>query len=188
MTRVEEGQVSRVYGARASAPVAVVETEGETSELISFLIPARESLSIEQTAGRVDGSAYRISSGESFDVALAGNDASDLESGSLRARGSFAWARFSCDRFICGCLIRGSKFEVAGRIKLHSPVAFRWCAVRMNDGCVEITIHGGSRFDLSFTQPPDNIVVNEAPFSLSRNRTVAAFVRQGSGWTLMGSD
>ena len=188
-TRIEEGSVSRVYGERLPAPVAVIEAEAEgNSELMTFITPGKKSLSIKREASQGGGSVYRISRGKVFDVALIGDGGSDLEWGPLAVRGSFAWARFSSNRFLRGCLIRGNKLEIAGRARLHSPVAFRWCAVQISDGCVEITIHGGSRFDLSFTHPPDKIVVNKAPFSLNRKRPSAAFVRQGSGWVLIGKD
>jgi hypothetical protein len=188
-TRIEEGRVSRVYGQCEEAPVAVVEAEGSGHQkLMAFIIPYRPSVSIEQRINQVDASAFRISSGEVSDVTLIGNDMSSLESDLLGMRGAFAWARFSSDRFIRGCLVRGSRLEAVGQIKLHSPVAFDWCAVQINDGCVEITIHGGSRFDLSFSQPLDAIVINKAPFTLSRSRRSAAFARQGSGWILFDND
>jgi Heparinase II/III-like protein/Heparinase II/III N-terminus len=188
-TRIEEGWVSRTYGQRQPAPVAVIEAEGKgDQELVSFLIPSRQSVSIEQRVSRTDASAFRVSSGEIFDITLIGNEMSGLESDSLAMRGSLAFARFSSGRFLRGCLIRGSRLEAAGQIALHSPVAFRSCAIQMNDECLEITIHGGSRFDLSFTEPPSTILVNKAPFAISRNRRSAAFVRQGSGWELTGSD
>lgn len=188
-TRIEEGQVSRIYGERQRAPVAVIEAEGSGhQELITFLVPSRQSLSVEREANHRAGSIFRIAAGDAFDVALIGVDASSLESDSLAMRGSFAWARFSSGRLLRGCLIGGNKLEAAGQIKLDSPVTFRWCAIQINDDCVEITIHGGSRFDLSFTQPHDAIVVNKAPFTISRNRRSAAFVREGSGWRFIGSD
>jgi hypothetical protein len=188
-TRIEEGSISRTYGRRQPAPVATIEADGEGhQELMTFLIPSSQSVSVEQRVSRANASAFRVSSGEVFDVTLVGNDLNSIESDSLAMRGSFAWARFSRGRFVRGCLIRGNRLEVAEQIKLHSPAAFRWCVIRMNDGRVEITIHGGGRFDLSFTEPPDTILINKAPFSISRNRRSAAFVRQGSGWKLVGSD
>ena len=188
-TRVEKGWVSRTYGQRQPAPVAVIEAEGKGhQELISFLIPSRQSVSIEQKVSRADASAFRVSSGEVFDIALIGNEAGSLESDSLAMRGSFAFARFSSGRFLRGCLIRGSRLEAAGQIALHSPVSIRSCNIEMNDGRVEITIHGGSRFDLSFTESPCTILVNKAPFAISRSSRRAAFVRQGSGWKLIGND
>jgi uncharacterized heparinase superfamily protein len=188
-TRVEEGWVSRTYGQRQAAPVAVIEAEGlGHQELITFLIPSGQPVSIEQRVSRANASAFRVSSGEAFDVTLAGNEMSSIESDSLAMRGSFAWARFSSGRFVGGCLIGGNRLEAAEQFKLDSPVAFRSCVIQMNEGRAEITIHGGSRFDLSFTEPPDTILINKAPFAMSRNRRSAAFVRQGSGWKLIESD
>jgi hypothetical protein len=188
-TRVEQGTVSRTYGRREPAPVAVIETEGiGHQELITFLTPSGRPASVELRMNRESGSAFRATSGGVSDVMIMANDSRGLESDSLAMRGSLAWARFSNGRFRRGCLIRGDRFEVAGQIKLQSPAAFRWCALEVSGGRVEITIHGAGRFDLSFNQPPRTILVNKAPFEMSRNRRTAAFVRSGPGWGLAGSD
>src|SRR6185503_12835003 len=65
-TRIEKGWVSRVYGKRKAAPVAVIETEGEgQQELIAFIIPGSAS----ETTAR-SKSSYTVAASELLDVII----------------------------------------------------------------------------------------------------------------------
>jgi uncharacterized heparinase superfamily protein len=204
-SRVEDGWVSSCYGQREPAPVALFEAQGEgPQQFVSFLIPpkpctggalwpprieegprdAQEGVATECRSYRV----FLISAGESRDVVLIGEQASNLTQKRVTAAGSMAWARFIAGRFVRGCLIAGDRFEAAECMAFHSPTTVRCCGFRIDGGSVEITIHGGGQFDLSFYNPPNRIVVNESSFDLAPGCLAARFALEDSGWKLVCKD
>jgi hypothetical protein len=97
-------------------------------------------------------------------------------------------ARFRGEDFDRGFLIEGKKIEIANLFALTSPTSVRSCTVRAREGHIEITIHGGTRFDLSFSHPPEVTIINGVSYDLGQSRRGAAFVREGSGWRLIESE
>ncbi len=179
-TRIEKGWVSRVYGKRKAAPVAVIETEGEgQQELIAFIIPGSAS----ETTAR-SKSSYTVAAAELLDVIIT----DDGECERLAAQALMAIGRFTSGNLNSACLVQGKKLEVKDHIALHSPTTIRFGEIQINDSRIEITIHGASRFELSFYQPPTEIVVNKKRFTINANCRSVAFVLEGSGWKLMNRD
>jgi len=56
----------------------------------------------------------------------------------LTAKGSMAWARFIKGEFERGCLIGGTRFEMASRLKINSPTTVSCCAVQIYEDRVEL--------------------------------------------------
>jgi hypothetical protein len=143
---------------------------------------------IEQRAGAKNGLAFVVSSGKVCDVVATGDGKRDLECHRITTRGALCWARFAGDRFARGCLIRGKRIEIKDEFALESPTSVRCCEIESSGGPLEITIHGATRFDLSFGNPQGEITVNKARFILPPGSRHAAFVREGSGWKLIAKD
>ncbi|MGA9772428.1 MAG: alginate lyase family protein [Blastocatellia bacterium] len=182
--RIEEGWVSRVYGKRNPAPVAVIETEGGgQQELMAFIIPGSK---IETTAHSKN--SYTVATAEILDVIITGDGAREVECEQLSAQASMAVGRFQGGKLASACLVQGRKLEVKNSFALHSQTAIRFGEIQINDSRIEITIHGASRFELSFYQPPTKVVVNKKRFTINADCRSVAFVLEGSGWKLMNRD
>ncbi len=204
--RIEEGWVSRCYGQRDRAPVSVFESEGEGSQqFVSFIIPRKactggppwpplvEELSCapQQEGAPTEGRpymAYSTAAGQARDLMLIAERSDELMHGQLTAKGSMAWSRFVEGEFERGCLINGTKFEIANRLALNFPTTASCCALQVDDGRIEITIHGATRFDLSFDIPPGKIVVNQSRFDPSPGSRALSFALEDSGWKLIHED
>ncbi len=203
--RVEDGWASSCYGQRESAPVALFEAQGEgPQQFVSFLIPQEprtdgalwppcieEGPRDAQEGAATEGRPYRaysIRAGQAHALFLLSEQADELVGDGLTATGSMAWARFIAGGFTRGCLIAGKRFEVADCIAFHSPTTVRCCAFQIDDGQIEITIHDGRQFDLSFYNPPNRIVVNNSSFDLAPDCLAAQFALGGAGWKLVDKD
>jgi hypothetical protein len=189
--RVESGWVSRAYGERQAAPVAVVESEGAgRQDFTTFIVPADDSISCRGVrlcppAAAVHAPAFSLSSGETLDVVITGDDTGDVDSGQFAARADMALARFVNQRFARACLVQGQRLEVENAFALQSATPIRFAEITAADGALEITIHGTSRFELSCSQPPVSVVVNGVRFTVSPESANVAFALEGSGWKLM---
>jgi hypothetical protein len=187
--RVESGWVSRAYGERQAAPVAVIGSKGAGRQtLTSFIIPGRDVAPL--LTGTPDAKsdhrcAFRLSSGATLDTIIVSDGARDVESGRLAARAEIVVARFVNERFTRACLVNGQRLEVKNDFALHAPLTIRFAEVATAEGALEITIHGAARFELSFSQPPTSVVVNGARFTVSPECATVALALEGSNWTLM---
>ncbi|MFL6213163.1 MAG: alginate lyase family protein [Blastocatellia bacterium] len=187
--RIESGWVSRAYGERQAAPVAVIESKGAGKQtLTSLIISGRDAAPL--LTGTPDATsdkrcAFRLSSGETFDAIIVSDDARDVEGGRLAARAEIAVARFVNERFTRACVARGQRLEVENTFALQSSLPIRFAEVADNKGALEITIHGATRFELSFNQPPTSVAVNGARFTVSPECATVVFALEGSDWTLM---
>src|SRR6185369_12462456 len=187
---IEDGWVSRCYGRRDPASVALFKAEGHGPQDFVSFITSRKSCrggplwppQIEIAKGAchpagaaTEGRPYMalsLGTEQAHDLFLVAGQSDELTDSRLTARGSMAWGRFIKGKFERGCLIGGTHFEVANQLSLFSPETVGCCAVQIVEGCVEltvqitiqITIHVATRFDLSFDIPPARIVVNQSPF------------------------
>ncbi|HEY7913721.1 MAG TPA: alginate lyase family protein [Blastocatellia bacterium] len=189
--RIEQGWVSGAYGHREEAPVARVEIEGKgDQELITLLMPssAGRAIRIERRESTNRGGVFKIAAECMSDIAIVGSREAEARSERVSAQGAFAVARFRGEDFDRGFLIEGKKIEIANLFALTSPTSVRSCTVRAREGNIEITIHGGTRFDLSFSHPPEVTIINGVSYDLGQSRRGAAFVREGSGWRLIESE
>lgn len=144
--------------------------------------------------------SYSVATGEARDVFLmaegSGEIRDELTHERLTATGSLAWGRFIKGEFERGCLIGGTRFEVANRLRLVSPETVGCCAVQVHQShtkstiqiTIQITIHGATRFDLSFDIPPGRIVVNQSSFDPLPGSRVFSFALADSTWKLTQED
>jgi hypothetical protein len=203
--RVEAGWVSRCYGQRESASVALFEAEGHGPQtFVSFITPRKpcrggppwpprvEEVSPSQPAGAAtEGRPYMASSvsgDQSRDFIVIADQNDELACEQVTATGSMAWSRFIKGEFQRGCLIDGTKFEIANCLNVTFPTLVSCCALQILDGRLEITIHGAPRFDLSLHTPPGEIVVNKFRFDPSPGSRALSFALEDSGWKLVHED
>jgi hypothetical protein len=207
---IEDGWVSNCYGQRDSAPVTLFEAEGKgPQEFVSFIIsgkpckggPLWPPLLGETTAPWLQGGAaisgrpymgYSVVTGQARDVFLmaegSGEIRDEMSHELLTAQGSMAWGRFIEGKFERGCLISGTRFEIANQLRLISPETVDCCAVQVDQGSIEITIHGATRFDLSLDVPPGRIVVNQSRFDPLPGSRDLSFALANSAWKLTKED
>jgi hypothetical protein len=187
--RVESGWVSRAYGERLAAPVAVIESKGAGKQtLTSFIIPGNDSaplLADAIEAEKGDRRAFRLSSGETLDTIIISDGTSETEGSQITARAELTVARFVNERFARACLVGGQRFEMKDRFAFEAAETIRFAEVVDDEGALEITIHGAARFELSFSQPPTSVAVNGARFTVSPECAMVVFALEGSDWTLM---
>ncbi len=204
--RIEDGWVSRCYGQREHAPVALFEAEGDgPQEFVSFITPRKtcrggppwaplveEMKGASQQAGAATEGrpymAYSMAAGQARDLVLIADRSDEMMHNQLTAKGSMAWGRFIGGEFKRGCLIGGTKFKIANRLTLNFPTIASCCALQVEDARIEITIHGATRFDLSFDTPPGKIVVNKSRFDPSPGSRALSFALEDSGWKLIHED
>jgi len=204
-SQIEDGSVSRCYGQREMAPVALFESTGEGPEqFVTFVIPRgtctdgspwppriEQSPRDAQDGVATDGRPYRafsIQLGDAQDLLLVSEKSDELANERLTAIGSMAWARFIGGTFSSGCLINGRRFEVDDCMAFNSPEVLGSCALKVNPGQIEITIHSATQFDLSYCNPHDKIVVNSCSFDLAPSSRAVRFALAGSDWKLIGQD
>lgn len=215
---LEESWVSRCYGQRDPASVALFEAEGHGPQEFVTFITSRKSckggpqgppLVTEVSPVSVQGGAategrpymaYSMATGQARDLFLLAERSDKLKDEMshelLTATGSMAWGRFIKGEFERGCLIGGTRFEVANQLRLTSPETVGCCAVQVDHGRIEITIqitiqitiHGATRFDLSFDTPPGQIVVNTSRFDPMPGSRALSFALEDSGWKLTRED
>ena len=209
--RIEGGWVSRAYGERCAAPVAVFESEGTgRQDFLTLVIPGMVSEGRAGAATRAatqlgrevaaapTGRAFAISSGTTQDLVIVGGGQTEVSYERLSAQAEIALARFEGPRFVSAFLSQGRSIEIKGEIQgeikdsfaLRSPTQIRFAELTAAEGALQITIHGASRFELSFSEPPGNkppvsVVVNGARFTVSPECSSVAFALEGAGWALM---
>jgi uncharacterized heparinase superfamily protein len=211
---IEDGWVSNCYGQRNSAAVALFEAKGHgPQEFVSFITSrkscrggplwpplVRETKSpCLQGGAATEGRPYMAFSmvtGRVCDLFMmaegSGDITNEMSHSLLTAQGSMGWGRFIKGLLERGCLIGGTRFEVANLLSLFSPETVGCCAVHLDDGSgeitIQITIHGATRFDLSFDIPPGRIVVNKSRFDPLPGSRVFSFALAGSAWMLTQED
>jgi hypothetical protein len=209
-TRVEEGWESRCYGQRESASVALFEAEGHGPQQFVSVITSRKSRrggppwppQIEEMTGAFQQAgaatedrpymAFSMGTEQARDLLVISEGANEFKNElmheQLTAKGSMAWARFIKGEFERGCLIRGTRLEIASRLTVNSPTTASCCAVQIYEDRVEITIHGVTRFDLSFDIPPSKFVVNKSSFDPLPGSRVFSLALEDSGWKITQED
>jgi heparinase II/III-like protein len=204
-SQIEDGWVSRCYGQRELAPVALFEAQGEgPQQFVSFIIPEKTCTGGVPWPSRIEEGprdvqegaatasrpyrAYSIGAGESHDLVLVGEPAIEFADDRLKASGSIAWTRYIGGSFSRGCLIDGRSFEVAQFVAFNSPTPVSCYALKIDQGRIEITIHGGNGFDLSFNTPHSQIVVNNRSYDLPPGSLAVSFALEDSGWKILDQD
>ena len=133
--------------------------------------------------------AYSITVGETRDLILVADPNDQVACDQVTATGSMVWSRFINGEFDRGCLINGKRIEIAGRLVLNSPAPATY-GLKFNEGRLEITIHGTTRFDLSFHTPAHEfveiveIVINQRLFNPTPGARALSFALEDSTWKL----
>lgn len=191
--RITQGAVSRVYGKRETAPVAVFEARGERSqEFMSFILP----LAAKDRTARVErhktesavADAFTVSFDDSYDVVITGNGVSPVECKRLSATASMAWARFAGSRLIRACLVRGTNLEITNAISFRSVEAVKHCVIQLENDRVDISIEGAKGFELKTFEQASKVVINGTAFALKSDQIRARFNKNSAGWELVESD
>jgi hypothetical protein len=208
-TKVEQGWVSHCYGQCQPAPVATIMADGNgTQEFATIITPsvpwgptrAVEAISLRGADGggaavSLDGLARRnffrrceggfsVVSGNSLDVVLVGDQGNRLSSKSLSAEAEMAWSRWVDGRPARAGLIRGRALEVKGHLGFKTESMITYCSIEFQKSCLEIGLRGATRFDLTFHQPADRVVINGLSLDLNPGMHSAVFEDDGSGWQL----
>jgi hypothetical protein len=191
--RITQGAVSRVYGKRESAPVAVFEARAEgNQEFISFVLP----LDAKNQNARVERQVIKGSSAEAFivffdksyDVVITGNGATPVECKRLNAIAAMAWGRFVASKLVRACLVRGTSIEIKDSILFHSTETINHCVLQLDNDRVDISIEGGTRFELKTGEPKGKVVINGTAIALKPDQIRASFNKKSTGWELAESD
>jgi uncharacterized heparinase superfamily protein len=202
---IEDGWVSSCYGQRELAPVALFEAQGDgPQQFVSFIIPEKTcaggslwpSLIEEGPRDVQEGAAtgsrpyrsYSIRADRSHDLVLVGEPAVEFADDRLKASASMAWTRYIRGSFSRGGLIDGRSFEVVQLVSFNSLTPVTCYALKVDQGRIEITIHGGSRFDLSFYLPQSQITVNKRSYDLAPGSRAVSFTLEDSGWKILDQD
>ncbi|HVG19430.1 MAG TPA: alginate lyase family protein, partial [Blastocatellia bacterium] len=191
--RIAQGAVSRVYGKRESAPVAVFEAAGERDqEFMSFILPLaakNQAARVERQATNVSrAGAFTVSSEDSCDVVITGNGVSPVECKRLSAVATMAWARFAANRLVRACFVRGRKIEVKDAISFHSAETVKHCVIQVDGDGIDISIEGSTRFELKTNEPAGKVVINGTCLALKPDQIRASFSKRNAEWELAESD
>jgi hypothetical protein len=121
--QVRAGWVSRGFGHRALAPVAVIEAEGAgPQEFVSVIAPDQQgqAVRIEPRIVSARVSGFTISAGATRDVVSLGRETAPLSCPPVEATGALSYGRFVNNRLTRAGLIRGNYFD-AGAVSFKSP-------------------------------------------------------------------
>lgn len=180
-TRVERGWVSRGYGHREPAPVAVFETDAVGNEqIVTAVVPAVPG---EQPA-RVEPAGlagFAISSRGVRDLVAAGGGEVASAGERIVAYGDFAWSRSIDGQVVAACLLGGSYLEIAGVVALRTPEV-AWCALAFGTDAIEISVRGADSFELTFPGPAPAVTAGGVTWSLGRDQRRAGFSKDDAGW------
>jgi hypothetical protein len=115
--------VSRGFGHRALAPVAVIEAEGAgPQEFVSVIAPGQQgqAIRIEPRIVSARLSGFTLSAGATRDVVSLGGETALLSCPPVEAAGALSYGRFVNNRLTRAGLIRGNYFD-AGRSVIQVP-------------------------------------------------------------------
>jgi hypothetical protein len=187
--QIQQGWVSRVYGNRQAAPVAIFEIEGESEqEVMSFILPftaKHKGAHVEQQlTGAPDTSAFTVMTGESRDVVIAGNGIQAVDCELLSATASMAWARFVNHRLVRAGFVKGKEIGVADQLILQSPQVARHCEIQVRANHLEISIDGTDRFDLKLMNSQPAIRLGDQDFPLHAGQQNLRFFLDAGKWRL----
>lgn len=151
--RKQEGWVSRCYGARASAPVCIFESEGDgPQDFYTFMRPrgagepAAHARELEATNGR----AFELVSPAARDMLLI-SDGPMARAAEVSSDFDWAWLRFASDsrkpRELV--LLGGRVLELDGRKVFESGERISYAALRWTDDELRVEADGGGEFQVA---------------------------------------
>jgi hypothetical protein len=168
--RVKGSWVSRGYGHRAPAPVAVIEAEGVgPQEFVSIIAPEKQgqAVGVEPRIALAQASGFILSAGATRDVVSLGRETSHISCPPLEATGALAYGRFVNNRLTRVGLIRGSYFN-AGGVSFKSPEPVESFALHFDQLRAFVSVQGTGRYELTLPETVNEVVTSGISDSRSR--------------------
>ncbi len=151
---VRAGWVSRGYGHRDLAPVAVIEAEGAgPQEFVSVIAPDKQgqAVRIEPRIALAQAYGFILSAGATRDVVSIGCETAPISCPPVEATGALAYGRFVNDRPTRAGLIRGNYFN-AGGLSFKSPETVESFALHFDQSRAIVSVQGTGRYDLTLPE------------------------------------
>jgi uncharacterized heparinase superfamily protein len=188
-TEIQPGWVSEVYGARETAPVGVIKTNGIGAQnVMSFILPftaKHQGAQIEDQQLNVNNArAFTVTLGDSQDVVIAGNANTSVECKGLSAIASMAWARFVGNSLVRACFVKGRAICIERKFALCSIDLVSHCVIQVNQDHLDISIEGTSHFSLETEGGWQKIVLDGKPFAFQHTQRSLAFTKKAGQWCL----
>ncbi len=188
LAEVKQSWVSHCYGKRQSAPMASLTASGKGRQSFATLIlPAKASKNINysrQAVSPLGEGGFKISTGNTQDTVLIGDQASRLSSGVLSSSGALAWLRVLGGVPLHAGLVCGQGLEIQGCLEFASRTVVNHCSLEFRKDWLEVSINGTDKFDLVFHSPFNRVVINGTVFLIERRVRRASFERGATGWQL----
>lgn len=180
--------ISRCYGQRQGAPRASFSATGKGRQSFATLIlPTSATKKINYSQQRVSPlgeGGFRISTGNTRDIVLIGDQASQLKSECLSVSGALAWVRILGSNPLQAGLICGQELEIQGCLGFSSRTVVNFCSMEFRKDWLELSLSGTDKFDLVFQTPLNRVVINGIGFLIERRVRRASFEREATGWQL----
>ncbi len=160
--RVRGGWVSRGYGHRDLAPVAVIEAEAAgPQEFVSIIAPDKQgqAVRIESQIVSAQASGFILSAGATRDVVSLGSETAPISCPPVEATGALAYGRFVNNRLTRAGLIRGNYFNTDG-VSFKSPEAVEYFALLLDQSLASVSVHGTGRYDLTLPKTVGETIIN----------------------------
>jgi hypothetical protein len=158
--RVRASWVSRGYGHRAPAPVAVIEAEGVgPQEFVSIIAPENreQAVGAEFHSISAQASGFVLTAGATRDVVSLGSDGARISFPPVEATGALAYVRFVNGRLTRAGLIRGNCLKTGG-LSLNSPEAVESFALRLVQSRAFVSVQGTGPYDLTLPETVKEVV------------------------------
>ena len=160
--RVRAGWVSRGYGHRDLAPVAVIEAEAAgPQEFVSIVAPDKQGQAVRIEPQIISAQAYGfiLSAGATRDVVSLGRETTPISCPPVDATGALAYGRFVNNRLTRAGLIRGNSFG-ASEVSFKSPEAVESFALLLDQSLAFVSVHGTGRYDLTLPETVSETIIN----------------------------
>jgi hypothetical protein len=154
--------VSRGFGHRALAPVAVIEAEGAgPQEFVSVIAPDKQGQAVriepQIVSARVSG--FILSAGATRDVLSLGREGAPTSCPPVEATGALAYGRFVNNRLTRAGLVRGNYFGASG-VSFKSPETVESFALLLNQSQASVSVHGTGLYDLTLPETVSETIIN----------------------------
>jgi len=177
-----EGWVSIVYGQKHSAPVLESESTGSgRHQMVTIIVPQSQNgglASVSHARG-----VYSISTADSFDL-IACPEKRETHNNLLVARCQLAWIRFTQGRVSRGCMIRGSRLDVAGSLSIRSSGEVGWLTFHIDGNLLQVSEQGATQLDITIPRSVRALSVNGFTFDVGSDQTQIRIGLTAGGWEL----
>ena len=153
---IEMGWVSRAYGQREPALVAVLRVDGQgPQEFFSFVIPgdSNNGARVSQRSGGSTSRSFEVQADYSLDLLLVSGTEHRTWCGPLTISARMAWTRSIDDMLVSGGMVGGRFLEVAGNLTLRFARMVGHCVFERIGDEFEAVVDGSERFLLTPREP-----------------------------------